>query len=373
MEWGINKPIFVIGSPRSGTSILSWCLGQHPNIIALEESGWMGDLATNLAVYYQIGTARGDYSLLSSMDVKDAEFFSAFGKTVNDLILRHRVDLNRNRWQHAAGPDAVMGPGTKSHLALDPKARWVDATPEYSFHICGLRRLFPEALFIHIFRDVSSVVRSMLHFHRVSGQSLVGNVQEAYSYWLRTVNHCLMAERAYGRHVVFRIRHSDLVNAPEGTLRSVFNFLSEPFASECLEPLAQRINSSNVPADFEVEDREADPRLVEQAMRLCREVEQTPQSLEGSVEAIAEIEAAFEERVQFVATLASNYNKALQKIATLKHKHPKNKPLADRLAKKVRGNKSIIQRFRVPKQRYKLNSIWWRALRERFRKGKGDR
>jgi hypothetical protein len=101
----------------------------------------MGDLATDLAVYYQIGIARGDYSLLSSMDVKDAEFFPAFGNAVNDLILRHCVDLNRKRWQHAAGRDAVMEPRTKSHLALNPKARWVDATPEYSFHICGLRKL----------------------------------------------------------------------------------------------------------------------------------------------------------------------------------------------------------------------------------------
>ena len=75
MEDGINKPIFIVGSPGSGTSILSWCLGQHPNIIALEESGWMGDLGINLAIYYQTGTARGDYSLLSSMGVEKGECF----------------------------------------------------------------------------------------------------------------------------------------------------------------------------------------------------------------------------------------------------------------------------------------------------------
>ena len=45
MQDGINKPIFIVGSPRSGTSILSRCLGQHPNIIEPEQSGWMGDLA----------------------------------------------------------------------------------------------------------------------------------------------------------------------------------------------------------------------------------------------------------------------------------------------------------------------------------------
>ena len=283
MEDRINKPIFVVGSPRSGTSVLTLCLGKHPNIIALEESGWMGDFAIDLAIHYQTGTARADYSLLSSMDVTKAEFFSLFGQSINDLILRHRADLNRRRWQHAAGPNAVMGPKTKSQFTLNPKARWVDATPEYSMHVCGLRKLFPQALFIHIFRDVTSVVRSMLHFHHVSGQSLVTNAQEAYSYWLRTVGSCLLAERAYGPNVIFRIRHSDLADAPEATLRSIFSFLGEPFAPESLEPLAQRINSSNVPADFQIDDRGTDPSLVKQALQLCREVEERSQSPEASV------------------------------------------------------------------------------------------
>jgi hypothetical protein len=317
MEDGINKPIFIVGSPRSGTSILSWCLGQHPNIIALEESGWMGDLAIDLAIYYQTGTARGEYSLLSSMDVKKAEFLSLFGESINDLILRHRVDLNRKRWQRAAGPNAVMGPRTKSQLALNPKARWVDATPEYSLHICGLRKLFPDALFIHIFRDVISVVRSMLHFHHVSGQSLVANAQEAYGYWLKTVSKCLLAERAYGPQVVLRLRYSDLVAKPETTLRSLLIFLGELYAPECLEPLARRINSSNVPADFEIDLRGTDPSLVEKAMRLSEHLDQTLQPAENSVLAIKEIEAAFDKRTQFVATLASEYCRAQQVIAGL--------------------------------------------------------
>jgi sulfotransferase family protein len=42
-----NKPIFVVGSPRSGTSILTWCLGQHPNILVLREFAWMGYFAVD--------------------------------------------------------------------------------------------------------------------------------------------------------------------------------------------------------------------------------------------------------------------------------------------------------------------------------------
>ena len=97
MHKQLNKPIFVVGSPRSGTSILSWCLGHHPNMFPVPESNWMGDFAVNLGIAYQIGSARGDYSILSAMDVQDDEVFAAFGRTINELIMRHQKDLEKKR------------------------------------------------------------------------------------------------------------------------------------------------------------------------------------------------------------------------------------------------------------------------------------
>src|SRR5213592_3053114 len=197
MQNRINRPIFVVGSPRSGTSILTWCLGQHPNIFPVPESNWMGEFASNVAISYRIGTARGDRTILSAMDISTEEFFANFGRSINDLIVGHRPDLERRR--------KMTRPPT------EPKPRWVDGTPEYSLHICGLRKLFPDAQFVHVFRDAISVVRSMLHFHRVSGQSLVADAQEAYQYWLATVSNCALAERAYGPGAILRVRHADLV------------------------------------------------------------------------------------------------------------------------------------------------------------------
>jgi hypothetical protein len=140
----------------------------------------MGDFAINVAIAYQIGTARGDHSILSAMDIQEDELFTAIGQSINDLILRHRKDLERKRETRsiALKLDALWLGATST--AAGPKERWVDGTPKYSLHICGLRKLFPHALFVHLLREVLAVVRSMVNFHRVTGIHLVANEEEAY-------------------------------------------------------------------------------------------------------------------------------------------------------------------------------------------------
>jgi sulfotransferase family protein len=303
MQEEINRPIFVVGSPRSGTSILTWCLGQHPNIFPVPESNWMGDFGINVAIGHRIGTARGDRTILSAMDISADEFFATFGKSINELILAHRPDLERKR--------KMMRP------LSEPKVRWVDGTPEYSLHIYALRKLFPSALFIHIVRDVRDVVRSMLNFHRVAGFQLVENEEAAYKYWLRMVRACVQAENAYGPRVVKRLLYSTLVNDPKSSMHSLLEFVGEPYCAKCLEPLSRRINSSDVPADFVAEDPATDPQVVKEATRLYVELEKTPQAAESPV-AAQEMQRAFAQRTQHMATVEKQLREALRTIKTLK-------------------------------------------------------
>jgi hypothetical protein len=317
MQPSLAKPVFVVGSPRSGTSILTWCLGHHPNLFPVPESSWMGDFAVNVAIGYQVGAARGDYSILSAMDIRDDELFAAFGRSINDLILCHRKDLETKRETRTIELKIEPRWLEATSTAAGPKARWVDGTPEYSFHICGLRKLFPQALFVHLFRDVRAVVRSMVNFHRVAGVQLVANEEEAYRYWMRTISACLLAEGAYGPGVIRRIRYADLINDPESTMRSVLEFLHEPYTKRCLEPLELRINSSTLPADSNTDDIAANPVVVEEAMQLSAKVEDTPQPGEASSAAADEMDAAFRERVKYVATLDNAYQGAQRLIETL--------------------------------------------------------
>ena len=302
MQNNVNRPIFVVGSPRSGTSILTWCLGQHPNIFPVPESNWMGEFAVNVAIGHRVGTARNDRSVLSAMDISRDEFFANFGQTINDLILRHRVDLERKR--------KMTRPPT------EPKMRWADGTPEYSLHIYALRKLFPEAVFIHVVRDVRDVVRSMLNFHRVAGTRLVENEEQAYKYWLRMVKACVQAERAYGSRVVRRLSYTALTDDPEGAIRSLLDFIGEPYCAKCLNPLGRRINSSNVPPGFVAEDPATNPGVVQEATSIYTKLQEMAQPAETSLAAANDIEAMFTERVQHMATVDKQLKKASQIIQT---------------------------------------------------------
>jgi len=142
----------------------------------------------------------------------------------------------------------------------------------------------------------------MVNFHRATGIRLVANEEDAYKYWLRTVRACLKAEQAYGPHVVYRLRYTALVENPGSALRSLLDFLGEPYCAKCLEPLSQRINSSNVPPDFKSDDSTTDPAIVEQARRLSAEIEETPQPIEPSPVAADELQAEFGARVKHIAT-----------------------------------------------------------------------
>jgi Sulfotransferase family len=297
----------------------------------------MGDFAVNVAKSYQVGAGRGIFSILSAMNISGDEFFSHIGTSINSLVLKHRCDLDRKRLiiavqrllkregvypgevtgeLDAATNAAIQQYGIANGLLYSDlvdslrtaasdseyKARWVDQTPEYSFHICGLRKLFPSALFIHIVRDVGSVVRSMLNFHRIAGTHLVPNEEEAYKYWLRTVRACLKGEEAYGPQVVYRVRYTALVANPESALRSLLEFLGEAYAAKCLEPLSERINSSNVPPNFKSDDPPVDQTIMEDARRLSAEIEQISQARQHSPAAAEELESEFRARVKHMAT-----------------------------------------------------------------------
>jgi Sulfotransferase family len=304
-----NKgPIFIVGSPRSGTSILTWCLGQHANIFPQEESGWLGEFAVSVGVHHKAGYMRGDRSQLSALDIDRAEFFKTIGDGINEMILRHRPQLEqKSRLTAKQNPAQAHTAFNVSKSDVEPKSRWVDGTPEYSLYICALKKLFPDAKFVHIVRDVRSVVDSMLNFRPDGKGALVKTEQEAYEYWTRTVEACLGAELALGKRAIYRLRYDDLVQQPAMALHGVLEFLDEPFMPACIEPVPYRINSSNVPVDFCATECGTDIHVIERSFIVGPPTKQ----------ALVDFESTFDKRIAFMAGLDAEYDSIQKEMLRL--------------------------------------------------------
>ncbi|MGI8956685.1 MAG: sulfotransferase family protein, partial [Chthoniobacterales bacterium] len=304
-----RPPVFIVGSPRSGTSILTWCMAQHPNLLGLEESNWRATFAVDLAVAFRRGSARGERSQFSSMGIERDQFMQEIGAAINVSILRHRHAFEDRRLR-LANPDSP-----ENHAAFkisrdrsDLKSRWVNGTPEYSRGIGGLRKLFPAARFIHLVRDCDLVAPSMLHFDRVAGKRLVETEEQAYQYWLVCVRACVTAETAFGPEIGCRIFLEDLIRKPKESIRRILSFIGEPFAATCLEPLTKRINSSNVAAE-EAQRSPAAHLPVIEARELWKTLRENPPPEAPQRTAAGLIEEEFELRVDYAHDVDAEYAK----------------------------------------------------------------
>lgn len=222
------RPVFVLGPLRSGVSLLELSLGQHPNLLPVVETNWFERFGIGLQQAFGDGLHNRNRSQLDVDGIEIEDFFIYFGQAIDRLMLRS-IPVGDNQ--------ASDDPATPSYRP----DRWIDASPRNAFAVFVLTRLFPEARFIHVVRDVNEVVYALSSddTRRLYRSRFLGLGQEAaYRHWLDTTCACLDAERAFGSAVVTRIRRDDLVAAPEQTLRRCLDFLGEPFSPACLRPFS---------------------------------------------------------------------------------------------------------------------------------------
>jgi len=132
-------PIFVIGSPRSGTTALAQSLNRHPELRVGKESYVLHDFFAN-------GRAEQVWSTQMSR--------------VNPCWLAHE-EVERDEFL------AFIGLGFNALFSSRAEGkRWIDQTPLYTPMVGTLAAMFPGAKFLHIQRDGRHVVRSMTNFER---------------------------------------------------------------------------------------------------------------------------------------------------------------------------------------------------------------
>jgi hypothetical protein len=85
----------------------------------------------------------------------------------------------------------------------------------------------------------------------------------------------------------------------------------------CREPLARRINSANVPADFKATDPATDPAVIKRAEQLSDQLQNSPQQRQASTKVAEKLETEFNQQVDYFGDLRTKYGEAQKLIAKL--------------------------------------------------------
>lgn len=187
-------PIFVVGSMRSGSTMLRLMLDSHPRIAIPPESGFMGGLsATKRIPEWKFG--EGWYERLGWSEAEMDEQLRAF---YDGLFRRYASDQG--------------------------KVRWGEKTPFHTSHMAQMAQVFPDASFVGIVRHPGAVATSLhQRFHY--------GFAEATAYWSDTNKDMLRAGIALGDRFTL-CRYEDLVGEADLVLREVLELLGEPWAPE---------------------------------------------------------------------------------------------------------------------------------------------
>ncbi len=193
-------PVFIVGMPRSGTSLVEQILASHPAVFGAGERREIGDLTKRLP-----RSVRPERPYPECIAHLDAERLQEFARD-------HLARLRR------LAPDAQ---------------RITDKMPGNFFHLGLIRLLFPGARIIHCVRDPRDTCLSCYF------QQFVG--VHAYAYDLEHLGiyysqyHRLMAHwRRVLDPPMLELRYEALVERPEEWSRALVDFCGLPWDERCL-------------------------------------------------------------------------------------------------------------------------------------------
>jgi hypothetical protein len=225
-----ERPIFVVGYQRSGTTLLQSLLGAHPRIAAppevhfwfriVELADYWGDLSVDsraAAVVHELLDA--PLGMLDGAGFDEAEITAAFLRTDRS---------------YAALLDTAMSDFARRH----GKQRWSEKSPHQ--RPSRIWSLLPEAQILHIVRDPRDVAASEAEvFHRMPAWRSAERVRHF-------TERSLADAATAAADTYHRVRYEDLAAEPERVMRAVCAFLGEDFPDQLVT--ASRSGTSAIPS-----------------------------------------------------------------------------------------------------------------------------
>ncbi len=217
------KPVFIVGSPRSGTTWL-----YH----LLLSSGSFAIYRSESQVYNLFGPAFGQFR--SSADRRrfldfwlDTEFFHRSGlaaDTIGKTVL-----------------DSVRSPGDFLRLLMDAiceqqgAERWAECTPDHGLSIRQIKADFPDALFVHIVRDGRDVALSLAKkgYIRALPWGAFRDELAAAAYW-GWITRKIDRNATFIGPDLLRVHYEDLISDLHATLRRIGEFIDKPIEPEAI-------------------------------------------------------------------------------------------------------------------------------------------
>lgn len=199
----------IIGSPRSGTTLLRFMLDSHPDLAIPPETGFLS-IAQNLRgrgdelrqTFFRAIVDFGDPSpSWPDFEIPTEVFWSA----LNEI----------NPFTISEGYRTFY----RLYAARQNKLRWGDKTPVYCLEMDLIRQILPEARFIHLIRDGRDAALSVREMWFSPGWE----IETQAAYWQRFV---LAARRAgLGSADYLEVRYEELVLSPQETIEQVCRYL----------------------------------------------------------------------------------------------------------------------------------------------------
>lgn len=214
---------FIIGRPRSGTTLLRTLLDAHPNVAIPTECSFIGQLYKK---YHKV--KYWDKKILEKFfsDFKKVQFYKTNNFNEEKLIKLLHENEGDISFQEICrivilSYDSVFN---KSKIQL-----LGDKNPIYSNFFDKIYPIFPEAKFVHIVRDYRDTYVSLFRA-RFENPIISFTVKR----WIESIK-CIEDLKMNDTRRFFTLRYEDLVKDPEKYLAETCSFLEIDYYPEMLQ------------------------------------------------------------------------------------------------------------------------------------------
>lgn len=217
-------PFFIVGSGRSGNTLLRAMLVQHPELAIPPESYVLPAVVRKFCKYNYLPWPELVRLVVASFE--SHPLFYTWELDLRDFYPR-ALKIEPGRQSLAKLVDLLY---TYYAEKKEPGAtRWGDKTPLNSLNLEKLNWVFPQARYVHIVRDGRDVVLSYLE------AGIYTDLEDASKRWLRSVER----SRAFGARIgssrYREIAYEALVRNPEEILKRICSFLDLTYIPAMLD------------------------------------------------------------------------------------------------------------------------------------------